>query len=267
MTDETSVEETTAESALAEGQTGVTETPTEEPEEGQEPESEDSDGDSATAKPKGFQKRINQLTRRARELERENEQLRKAREVPEAPQQPKGPPKPEDYGQDYQKYLADLTRYETRQAIAETQQQEQTKAQEKAQQDKLATFLSADEAYAEINADYRGAYELGNDPSFPINQPMLDAIVETDHGPALLHYLDTHRDEAAQIAEMSPARAAVALGRIEARLDTPAPKPVPKPVTKAPPPVPTVKPTAPSRKDPEKMTMAEYSEWRRKQTT
>lgn len=95
----------------------------------------------------------------------------------------------------------------------------------------------------------------------PMTEPMQQAIMESDIGPKLAYWLANNQDEATKIANMSPIGAIRALGRIEERLlnEKPAAK-----VSNMPPPVPTVKgSSAGVKKDPGKMTDAEYAKWRK----
>lgn len=276
----TTVEDTTA--VTAEEVAGATEPHNEEvteheeesPEGGEsEGEEAESDGDDTAAKPKKqnwAQKRINELTRERRQAERDRDYWRRVAtgEVPKQEPVPQAAaePNPKDFT-DNAAYWRAVARHEAMQVQVQVQEQAKQQQTQKQQQERVEQFLTADEAFAESNPDYRGAAEIQYDPDFPITEGMAEAVFESEIGPQLLHYLDTHRDEAAQIVQMSPARAIAALGRIEERLAVPRQTTAPKkPVTQAPPPPPSAKPKAKVSKDPSDMSMTEYVAWRRKQT-
>lgn len=78
-------------------------------------------------------------------------------------------------------------------------------------------------------------------------------LVESDVGPALLHFLANNHEEADRIAELSPLRQVVELGKLEDKI----PKPT-KPTSKAPPPPEPVRGGVTGQKDPSKMSVSEY---------
>lgn len=61
-------------------------------------------------------------------------------------------------------------------------------------------------------------------PTLPIPKSVADVIVTLERGPAVFHHLGTNPAEAARIARLTPAQQAVALGRLEERLTTAAPR-------------------------------------------
>ncbi|HEX3163407.1 MAG TPA: hypothetical protein VHQ92_12585, partial [Pseudolabrys sp.] len=82
---------------------------------------------------------------------------------------------------------------------------------------------------------YPGITDVARDPTLPVNEAMGAAIVTSDHGPDILHYLDEHRDEAKRIYSLQPARAAAEIGKIEEKIT--APKPAANKVSAAPKPI------------------------------
>jgi hypothetical protein len=200
------------------------------------------------AKPKGVQKRIDELTGNWRNAERDRDYWREQAIKGQQPPAPvvTGKPTLEQFEFDQEKFLEALADWKLneRDKAAETKRKE-TEAKEAAEK-RTKTFVEREAKYAAGKDDYRSVAEVGNDPSFICTPAMAEAILEAEEGPALLHYLDTHRDEAARIAQMSPTQTALALGRIIAR--PAAPEPVAPQIPTAPKPVPVVKASAPLEK-------------------
>ena len=111
--------------------------------------------------------------------------------------------------------------------------------------------------------------DVAEPTTVPITKPMLqimrDAEFEFPEGVA--YYLGRNIKEAQAISRMSPTQATRALTQIEAKVAAqtkrggPAPKPIKK-VSDAPPPVTPTGSTGIVSKDPEKMSQAEYEQWR-----
>jgi hypothetical protein len=97
---------------------------------------------------------------------------------------------------------------------------------------------------------------LAND--LPVTKAMGELIMTSDAGPDVLYHLGQNRALAAQIAAMNPVEAARAIGRIEARLDTPKPRTE----TKAPDPISPVRGSAGASLNPDKMSYEEYRQAR-----
>jgi hypothetical protein len=215
-------------------------------------------------------KRINELTFHRRQAERERDFWREEALRAKQTGQPATPPakteptepKLEDFEYDQGKYTAALVRWNSEQERIQAEKTQATEKEAETAKVRMQAFIEREGAFAEQSPDYRGIHEIGSDPTFMVtadarvSEAIQGAIFESENAPALLHYLDTHRDESTAIAKMSPYAAAAALGRIEARLNTTPAAPAapsvsgtppaapPKPVTKAPPPPPAVKPTA-----------------------
>lgn len=207
-------------------------------------------------KPDGRTKRIHELTAKFRREERERLRLAAENEALRKQVNPVVDTEPtlEQFDFDHGRYTAALVARQLEKERAEARKQEATQKEQTAAQERLNKFLERDAEFAASTPDYVGADELANDPTFVISQVMTEVIAESDIGPALLHYLDQHRDESSKIASLSPHVAAAALGRIEARLEKTEPvkpkveTPVAKP-SKAPPPPPQAKATAPAVRD------------------
>jgi hypothetical protein len=207
------------------------------------------------------QERVNEITRARREAERERDALRheleQARANQPAPQaQSADVPKLEDFQFDLGKWgraVADHARNAARQEfqsreVQHTQQQVFRAYAERAQEySKTAPTFNDDVAALDRVVNYHPA--------------VVDAIASSEYGPQVTHYLSQHLDEADRLARLPPHLAAVQIGRLEAQVSAPKPKPV----TNAPNPVPTVGGGSHSSKDPDRMSDAEFSAWRRRQ--
>jgi len=219
-------------------------------------------------RPKGVQKRIDELTANWRTTERDRDHwrelaLKNAQPSP-APAAPQGKPTLEQFEYDQEKYADALVEWRLNEREKERESKQKEQETRAAAEKRTKTFVERESKYATDKDDYRPLSVIGMDPSWSFaTQTMADAILEADEGPALLHYLDTHRDEASRIAQMSPTQTALALGRIVARLTAPEPVTTPQ-ISSAPPPAPTIKPTAPVAKDPSSMSDTEFAAWRRK---
>jgi hypothetical protein len=134
------------------------------------------------------------------------------------------------------------------------QQQEQQRFQSLAQE-----YATREQDFASKTPDYQDAVDafaavVGNNP------PLAEVLMTAEHGPELVHYLGTHLDEAARIAQLPPHLAAREVTRIESRFAQKA-----KPVSKAPDPVPTVGGGAATPKNPDQQSVDEWLVWRNNQ--
>lgn len=228
------------------------------------PESEE----SALAKaPKGVGKRIDELTRNWRQTERDRDHWRemalRAQAQPQMPAQPvqqqaEQPPTLEAFNYDQEAYTKAAIRYEAQQILKqerEAQAQQQRVAEERQRQQ---TFASKVDKAVEKNPDY---HEVVGNPTLAITQHMAETILLLDNGPDVAYHLGRNPEEALRIAQMPPMAAAAALGRLEARLATPAVQ-----TTKAPAPVPTVGGGGvTAQKSLSEMTPAEFRDFRNAQ--
>lgn len=230
--------------------------------------------DSAAERPKakGVQKRIDELTANWRTTERDRDYwrelaMRNTQQQPqkqEQPAQPQEAPKPkEDDFQDYSTYLEALADWKADQKIqshfSEYQRRQQEQEQQRTEAQRQQAFQQKAQEFAKEKPDFQAVV---SNPSVPINEPMKDAILESDMGPQIAYHLGQHPDKAAQIAGMSAYGAAREIGRLEAQLSVPE---KPK-VSQAPDPVePVGGGSERNAKDPEKMTTKEWMDWRNKQ--
>lgn len=263
---------------------GVTANPTNEPEPGDTAPAETETDPSEADKPKkkgggGFQNRIDRLTRRAAEAEREAAELRQqiqgkppvsAEAQDPEPQRPKESDfsdwaKFEEAKEDYiTSKAAWKARQEVRSSVAKAQEQFQHESVANQRREAVKRFEKLADSLAETHEGIADATErFFTDKSMPVSQAMAEYIMEvSDRGPEIVLALDSDLDEAERISKLSPIAAARELARLEAKL----PKPEARKVSGAPAPTKTVKGTAESPvKSPETMSNAEYMAWRRTQ--
>lgn len=187
------------------------------------------------------QERVNEITKARRTAERNWEAAeRRAQELEQRLAQVQGQ-RPQTQGDGF----PTLSEYEYDEAkwgravmeFAEKRAQERISGQQaqRSQQEMSEKFEERARTYAAANPDYDQAIsELGATVRFP--PEIIEAVGLSEHGPAIVHYLAKHLDEADRIARLPAHLAAVHLGRIEAQVSTPKAKPV----TQAPSPAPTV---------------------------
>jgi hypothetical protein len=217
----------------------------------------------------GAEARISELTRLRREAERDRDYWRdqasrqpQAKPETVAPEAPKPLPKLADFNYDedaYQAAMAAHLRTEAAQAAREEFRKEQAQLTERQRA----------ESWAKRQAEFAAKTPDYEEKAFyaPITKEVAEIVKDLEKGPAVAYYLGEHPDEARAISAMSERQAAIAIGRIEAKLDQPAaPASAPKPVSKAPPPPPQIEAVEPAvNKDPSQMTDSEFAKWRKRQ--
>jgi hypothetical protein len=203
--------------------------------------------ETSDPKPKGVQKRIDELTRNWREAERREaallEMLQRANpakaEPVEAPK-PLARPKLENFNYDEAAYEEALDAYYDAKSDERVEAKLKARDEQAAAKARVESWKSRETEFKAKTSDYD---TVARDSSLPISAAMADVIRESERGPELLYHLGKNRDLAEQIYGLSKEMAAYKLGRIEAKLDVPPPAPaaIPKPaVSKAPPPPPKI---------------------------
>jgi len=231
----------------------------------------DDDEDVTPAKKSGFARRIDKLNQkigaekaRADALERQLQggNATQKPEKPAAAAEPAGRPKETDFDS-YAEFVDKLTdwkmeqRETARAAEAATQKAAQSQAeQKKAWNEKVNTFKSE-------TPDYNDVLQAAED--IQVSPAMNEAIITSDHGPAIAYHLAQHPEEAQRIAALSPVAAAREIGKIEAALAAETATPAPKArVSKAPAPAKTVKAAAESS-EPDPSDFNAWERWRNAQ--
>jgi hypothetical protein len=163
--------------------------------------------------PKGrFQERISELVAQRNAIEKENAILRaKLAEL-------STPSKSPTEANSYDEYIKSLVDQQVAKAIEErtaTALQQQRAAY---RQERLTRFQQEAEKVAQAHG--AGFWDMITDPTLPISESVADAVFELDaNGPLVMLYLSTHRDEAARISALPPARASVEIGKLASKLE------------------------------------------------
>lgn len=186
----------------------------------------------------GFQKRINELTFKQRQAERERDQaiaeaqeLKRQATAPQNPENLKVPTLSEcNYDENvYASRMADYTRKVAAHEVysySEGQQQNQRQQQEQSRFDELIQqHVGREEAFIQSTPDYRQAIDsLAQVVQFT---PELGEVIgSSDKSPDILYYLANHVDEADKLSRLPIHLAAAQVGRIEARLSVQKQKPI-----------------------------------------
>ncbi len=165
---------------------------------------------------KGFQKRINQLTRNVRELERALETERTARQQASEVKEAKGEPQLSDYD-DWGKYAKDVAKWEVAQAKTEFSKTQTEEVHRVLEQKAQSEFKERLDDFAEKHEDFQ---ELIEDIAPLIRGAALETLIDSKHGPEIIYHLAKNPEEAEKLAKLSPLAAAREIGRIEERLNT-----------------------------------------------
>jgi len=135
---------------------------------------------------------------------------------PEQPQQPEyGPPNPDNYpaGQFDPKFIEDSTNFRINQAL---EQREIVEAQRRTQ----SALLQAEAQFAQAVPDYIEAKQaLMENPAIAHNPIIGQAVVSSNRPMELAYILGKNPNVANNIANMPPAAALMALGRVEAIIE------------------------------------------------
>ena len=220
--------------------------------------------------PKGVQRRIDRAVRQKYEAEARTKMLeerlaaleQRGQSAPTHRQAIDAAEPTIDKFDNFDEYVAAKAEFIAKRQIESTlteREQRQAAAREAAERTKTADGWTKRVAAATAEMpDFEDVMSAGAD--LPMTPAMSQAIMESDVGPKLAYYLASHPDETESIAAMSPIGAIRALGRIEERLATA--KPVVK-TTSMPAPIAPIGARAAVKKDPGKMSDAEYAKWRK----
>jgi hypothetical protein len=193
-------------------------------------------------KPRGVQKRIDELTGNWRNAERERDHWREvAMRSIQAPE-----PVYDDQGYDYSEQTAQPLSIE---AIIQQAKEAIVAEQRKAELSQKAESFKASVSDPETQ-------EFLNSPYAPITQEMADIMLEHESGAQIAHWLARNQSEAARIAQLPPHKQALALITASSKA-TP-----PKRVTSAPAPIQRVAGKGAPAPSAENMSMEEYVAWR-----
>lgn len=216
----------------------------------------------------GVQKRLDELTKKRREAEREAEYWRNKaqgdeKKTTDSETPPKGRPKEEDFDT-YEQYEDALVDHRISQRETQSAKEKAKAASETATQTKQEALGAALDKGASLYDDFEAVVQS---PDLIMTEAMVDAAMEGPDPQDVFYHLANNKEEAARIAELTPIAAAREIGKIELRLSEgkKAPKaPEPKRVTKAPEPIKPIGGKEYVEKHPKDMSMDEYAEWRLK---
>jgi hypothetical protein len=219
---------------------------------------------------KGVQPRIDELTRKRHEAEREAAYWRgvatQGKAQTSVVEQTAAPTKPSpDQFDDYGAYVEALAEFKAEEKITKVLSERETKAAEKQHVETRAASWNERQASARAAMpDYDAVVGAS---STPIAQHVAETILESEHGPALAYHFAKNPDVLERLNSLSPRQADREIGRLEERLSSPtevAATPVktsaaPRPAT------PLASQGRSNTVDPSKMTQAEYEAFRKKQ--
>lgn len=183
-----------------------------------------SEADKPKRRDGGFQRRIDQLTRRNYELEAQVRAERESRQT--QPQtEAKGEPKRDQY-ESYEAFLEAKAEFAADKAadtrMRKFQEQQQRTAAEHRARELSDSWASKLDKARDTHDDYD---DVVQGSAAQITREMTQAIMESDIGPQLVYHLAQHPEDAERISKLSATSAAREIGRIEAALLAPKPKP------------------------------------------
>ena len=219
--------------------------------------------------PEAVQKRIDEITRKRREAERERDAERDKRlelekKIQEFEKTIPATDKPlsENYETE-QEYLEALTDWKIEQKLSKKQEVETRQTKEQADLARArGIYVEVDKKSAEGRKKYTDYDELVLSDKLKITDSMLETVLELNAPSEVLYYLGKHPDESAEIAGMSMIKASVALSKIDHKLTTPV-----KRTTSTPEPISPVRSTGAVEVNPERMSMKEFRAWRAQGST
>jgi hypothetical protein len=241
-----------------EGELELEESPTSE-------DAEQPEADEERPKPKGVQKRIDELTANWRNAERDRDYWRElavktqAPKEPEKPQaaQPQGKPALDNFSS-YEEYVEALADWKVEQRLGADREQQTRAQQEQVQQEQIRTFQSRADRVRSSHPDFDTVVA---NPLLPISDAMAEAAYSSEKGPELLYHLGQNPQEAERIYRLSPHQQAMEMGRLEAKLSRPA-----RTQTNAPAPISPVSGSGGSQfVDPDRLSASEWLAWRNQQ--
>lgn len=223
-------------------------------------ETKDADNQGQTR----YQKRIDKLVRQREEAEREKRRLEDELNLYKSKENTT--PKEEA------KELSPLdfeTYEEYEEALNKQTKRAEPKAEQLASKNVDIAFETAVRKLDDVFDDARDKYDDFDDvirnPQVNITRDMVLTLSELDNAGEVAYYLAQHSKESSKIAELSPYRQAIELGKLSDKLLNP-PK-VEKKTTKAPEPISPVGSGGDvTQKDPSKMSFKEYEAYMKSQT-
>lgn len=203
---------------------------TDESEDLQAKEGEDSEEQEEKKKPQaGFQKRIDKLTRQRAEARKEAEYWRRAAldksgvkptedSVQDVkPRSAEGKPKQDDF-ETHEEWVEAVAEWKAETKLKEREEKSREAQVKTELQSKLSSFQQKCQALAKDLPDFVEAMEEVEDivPSITVQ----DVLFSSENGAQIAYELAKDRKEFERINSLSPIRAAMELGRIDARIES-----------------------------------------------
>lgn len=178
------------------------------------------------------------------------EKIALTQQAPQAQAKDDGAPRASDFANvdDYVRAAVDFG----------VQQAKREQAQQQAELSQRQMVERTESLYSEASREE--GFDRDEFDALPLTPSIAQALVEADAPAKVMAWMTQNPDEVERIAKLSPARQAIEIGKVEARIAS-APKP-----SNAPPPVKPIGTrgnAAPN--DPSRMNMDEYKAWRAKQ--
>lgn len=176
--------------------------------------------------PKGVQKRLATMARQKNsardDLAAANRRVAELEAEKTAAQNAPGPkPKMDDFDTEEEFYEA-MAGHKANEIVSERMQADRAASDAqsvKADRDRIIDSHNVrEEAYADTVDDYNDISSIGAD-FYRNNSGAVSAIIESEHGPEVMYHLGKNIEAAEKIGSMSPNMAAVAIGKIVARLE------------------------------------------------
>jgi len=230
----------------------------------------ESDEEEKPKKKGGFQRRIDELTRKNYEAQREAEaykaQLAQYQQQVQQQQMQNDavPPKLADYNYDETAYYQAVQDWNESQIKRFQESQQQQAEQQRQYQERIRANQAMQEKMIKAQEKYPDFAAKINNPELPplaqINSAAYQAVIDSDAFDDVAYYLASNPSEVYHFSSLSPIRAVKEVARLEAKLSA-------KPAAPAAPITPpsTVKPRAESVKDPDSMGVDEWMEYRNSQ--
>jgi hypothetical protein len=218
-----------------------------------------------------IQKRIDKLTGKLRQAERERDYERELRltslQKSEAQSKPaetkQALKKLADFEYDEERYAEYVADVAAERAARKLEESRTTKESERTRREQVAKFKELESKFKTEIDDYEDVAYYAR-----IDNHVANLVMAMDEGPRIAYYLGKNPEVAARINALPDNLAAVELGRIDAKLAFEREQAKAKPVSKAPPPPPKIDATEPAvEKDPSQMTDKEFAKWRKSFST
>lgn len=180
--------------------------------------------------PKGVQKRLDRITARLRDVERENETLKAGQKpAPAAGAKPAADPEPQQKDfPSWEKWNEAHSRWAVRDEQRQQAAKDQREAAEAQSKQNYDAHLERVETARTAHDDFDEVVKAGGSFDFAspaANMAFQVAIVEADNGPEVLYHLAKNPAEMAKFEGLSPARVQMLVGRISSALSPDSSKP------------------------------------------